>query len=137
MKKNNAEAGGFEPPVRLPVRQFSKLVVSATHPNFQSQVVKTLSLKRGAKIDGLFDSCKHLNNFFPFFYCFSLIRTPSQYASFVDSQQSLDYISTVFPQTKDDFLTLSFQQTVVVTPFIRISVQYTLNGSPLSAHYCN
>ena len=29
-----AEAGGFEPPVRLPVRQFSKLVVSATHPNF-------------------------------------------------------------------------------------------------------
>ena len=34
--KNKAEAGGFEPPVRLPVRQFSKLVVSATHPNFQS-----------------------------------------------------------------------------------------------------
>ena len=31
-----AEAGGFEPPVRLPVRQFSKLVVSATHPNFLS-----------------------------------------------------------------------------------------------------
>ena len=30
----SAEAGGFEPPVRLPVRQFSKLVVSATHPNF-------------------------------------------------------------------------------------------------------
>ena len=29
-----AEAGGFEPPVQLPVRQFSKLVVSATHPNF-------------------------------------------------------------------------------------------------------
>ena len=29
-----AEAGGFEPPVRLPVRQFSKLLVSATHPNF-------------------------------------------------------------------------------------------------------
>ncbi len=27
-----AERGGFEPPVRLPVRQFSKLVVSATHP---------------------------------------------------------------------------------------------------------
>ena len=29
-----AEAGGFEPPVQLPVRQFSKLVVSATHPHF-------------------------------------------------------------------------------------------------------
>ena len=27
-----AVEGGFEPPVRLPVRQFSKLVVSATHP---------------------------------------------------------------------------------------------------------
>ncbi len=29
-----AEAGGFEPPVPLRVRQFSKLVVSATHPHF-------------------------------------------------------------------------------------------------------
>jgi hypothetical protein len=28
-----AERGGFEPPVQLPVRQFSKLVVSATHPS--------------------------------------------------------------------------------------------------------
>ena len=35
-KEKKAEAGGFEPPVRLPVRQFSKLVVSATHPNFLS-----------------------------------------------------------------------------------------------------
>ena len=30
-----AEGGGFEPPVREPVRQFSKLLVSATHPSFQ------------------------------------------------------------------------------------------------------
>ncbi len=30
-----AEEGGFEPPVQLPVRQFSKLVVSATHPSFR------------------------------------------------------------------------------------------------------
>ena len=29
----SAERGGFEPPVQLPVRQFSKLVVSATHPS--------------------------------------------------------------------------------------------------------
>jgi hypothetical protein len=29
-----AEATRFELVVRLPVRQFSKLVVSATHPNF-------------------------------------------------------------------------------------------------------
>lgn len=28
-----AEGGGFEPPVQFPVRQFSKLVVSATHPS--------------------------------------------------------------------------------------------------------
>ena len=31
-----AVRGGFEPPVRLPVRQFSKLVVSATHPSHQT-----------------------------------------------------------------------------------------------------
>ena len=37
-----AEGGGFEPPVREPVRQFSKLLVSATHPC----------------------SCKFLGNFF-------------------------------------------------------------------------
>ena len=31
-----AVGGGFEPPVQLPVRQFSKLVVSATHPSHQN-----------------------------------------------------------------------------------------------------
>ena len=41
----NAEAGGFEPPVRLPVRQFSKLVVSATHPNFLSAFIFKCSAK--------------------------------------------------------------------------------------------
>ena len=30
---NYAERGGFEPPAQLPVRQFSKLLVSATHPS--------------------------------------------------------------------------------------------------------
>ena len=30
---NCAERGGFEPPVQSPVRQFSKLLVSATHPS--------------------------------------------------------------------------------------------------------
>lgn len=29
----SAESEGFEPPVQLPVRQFSKLLVSATHPS--------------------------------------------------------------------------------------------------------
>ena len=32
-----AVRGGFEPPVREPVRQFSKLVVSATHPSHLHQ----------------------------------------------------------------------------------------------------
>src|SRR5690606_34576196 len=39
-----AVGAGFEPAVRLPVRQFSKLVVSATHPSH-----RTLK-ERGAKI---------------------------------------------------------------------------------------
>ena len=34
-----AEGGGFEPPVQLPVRQFSKLLVSATHPSFPFQSI--------------------------------------------------------------------------------------------------
>jgi hypothetical protein len=33
--KNFAEREGFEPSVQLPVRQFSKLVVSATHPSLR------------------------------------------------------------------------------------------------------
>ena len=32
----SAVRAGFEPAVRLPVRQFSKLVVSATHPSHQA-----------------------------------------------------------------------------------------------------
>lgn len=35
-----AEAEGFEPSVQLPVRKFSKLVVSATHPHFLQFVVE-------------------------------------------------------------------------------------------------
>ncbi len=41
--RTSAEAGGFEPPVRLPARQFSKLLVSATHPNFLSGCRSTIS----------------------------------------------------------------------------------------------
>ena len=47
-----AEGGGFEPPVRLPARQFSKLLVSATHPTFQSEIVTestSIVLKCGCK----------------------------------------------------------------------------------------
>ena len=42
---SSAEAGGFEPPVRLPVRQFSKLVVSATHPHFQIRLLPKIRCK--------------------------------------------------------------------------------------------
>ena len=37
-----AEKGGFEPPVQLPVRQFSKLLVSATHPSLRFALDKAL-----------------------------------------------------------------------------------------------
>ena len=54
--KETAEAGGFEPPVRLPVRQFSKLLVSATHPNFHTIEVLTeaLFLNCGCKGNAIF-----------------------------------------------------------------------------------
>ena len=47
-----AERAGFEPAVRLPVRQFSKLVVLATHPSLQW--FKEL----GGKISKSFDKSK-------------------------------------------------------------------------------
>ena len=61
-----AEAGGFEPPVQLPVRQFSKLVVSATHPSFQSSLPnrQALSLKCGCKVSHLFSSRQIYRNLF-------------------------------------------------------------------------
>ena len=42
----SAVRGGFEPPVRLPVRQFSKLVVSATHPSHQADPFSLTGLQR-------------------------------------------------------------------------------------------
>ena len=38
--ENKAVRGGFEPPVRFPVRQFSKLLVSATHPPHRWKNIK-------------------------------------------------------------------------------------------------
>ena len=58
--KKEAEAGGFEPPVRLPVRQFSKLVVSATHPNFLSAFISQMQ----CKITTFFEYAKRLPYFF-------------------------------------------------------------------------
>ena len=64
----SAEAGGFEPPVREPVRQFSKLLVSATHPNFLGSLSvseKHLLSNAGAKVRSFFQLCK----FFSYFFC--------------------------------------------------------------------
>ena len=58
-----AEAGGFEPPVQLPVRQFSKLVVSATHPHFQVHVDLALA-NGGANIEVSFELIKKMTNYF-------------------------------------------------------------------------
>ena len=62
-----AEGGGFEPPVPLRVRQFSKLVVSATHPNF---LEPAFSLKCGANIGGTFGLRKSFSKIF--FTCFMI-----------------------------------------------------------------
>ena len=63
-----AEGGGFEPPVREPVRQFSKLLVSATHPSFQKDLgVRNrgvISLIAGAKVRLFFEPCKFFGYFF-------------------------------------------------------------------------
>ena len=44
-----AVRGGFEPPIRLPVRQFSKLMVSATHPPHRKEC-KVMQFCRFRKI---------------------------------------------------------------------------------------
>ena len=49
-----AERGGFEPPVQFPVRQFSKLLVSATHPS-----LLTFDLS-GANVKMIFSWAKYL-----------------------------------------------------------------------------
>ena len=63
-----AEGGGFEPPVREPVRQFSKLLVSATHPSFQKDPgvrnLGVISLIAGAKVRTFSETTKSFCNFF-------------------------------------------------------------------------
>ena len=74
-----AEGGGFEPPVREPVRQFSKLLVSATHPSFHQDLgvrnLGVISLIAGAKVMLLFHSCKFFRDFFLFFCLFCCRRS--------------------------------------------------------------
>ena len=59
----SAEEGGFEPPVQLPVRQFSKLLVSATHPPFRKLDWNTKFSKAGAKVLLFFDIRKFFDIF--------------------------------------------------------------------------
>ena len=49
-----AEATRFELVVRLPVRQFSKLVVSATHPNFLAFAFAGANIGRNFRLSKLF-----------------------------------------------------------------------------------
>ena len=64
----SAEAGGFEPPVREPVRQFSKLLVSATHPSFLQDLgarnLGVISLIAGAKVRTFSETAKCFADFF-------------------------------------------------------------------------
>ena len=59
----SAVRGGFEPPVRLPVRQFSKLVVSATHPSHQTDsfFLTGLQIYKEFIVLQLFDGYFHLD----------------------------------------------------------------------------
>ena len=67
----SAEAGGFEPPVRLPARQFSKLLVSATHPNFPACFGnRHCDSKATAKVGIAFRFCKVFVNYFKCFCIF-------------------------------------------------------------------
>ncbi len=59
-----AEARRFELLVRLLARQFSKLLVSATHPNFHLVVPKQFFVKSIAKLQVLFETAKPQPNFF-------------------------------------------------------------------------
>ena len=81
---SNAEGGGFEPPVRLRARQFSKLLVSATHPSFlKSMLAELLSTISNAvaKLVFLFYSSKYYHVIFRFlvkkytFLLFQFIQT--------------------------------------------------------------
>ncbi len=68
-----AEGGGFEPPVREPVRQFSKLLVSATLlPDVSAANRGVISLIAGAKVRLFFELCKFLSDFFYFSLIFSM-----------------------------------------------------------------
>ena len=73
--QTRAERGGFEPPVQFPVRQFSKLLVSATHPPLQIfgwckcrnhfHLGKIISIKNPINIDflNIFSQFTHIQSF--------------------------------------------------------------------------
>ena len=65
-----AEGGGFEPPVPLRVRQFSKLVVSATHPSFLEGSTRGRFAKCDAKIHYSCIFCKFLGHFLLFIFSY-------------------------------------------------------------------
>ena len=64
-----AVRGGFEPPVQFPVRQFSKLVVSATHPPHRYGFAPKRLLYRNGKDNYYLISAKQFDHPLPFSYC--------------------------------------------------------------------
>ncbi len=88
--KSNAEAGGFEPPVRLPVRQFSKLLVSATHPNFQYFLCGSVFSQTRCKDKRSFRPVQAFEAFFSYLfltpgYIFLIIFILSVFSNFLSS----------------------------------------------------
>ncbi|MDE5941341.1 MAG: hypothetical protein K2H14_04440, partial [Muribaculaceae bacterium] len=61
----------FELVVGLLLRQFSKLVVSATHPPLLTQLVDGYSRKSFAKVAYKNELCKHPTNYYTHFSLFS------------------------------------------------------------------
>ncbi len=91
-----AEGGGFEPPVREPVRQFSKLLVSATHPSFQKDPgvrnLGVISSIAGAKVRRIFEPCKFFRYFFQLSFIFLLFPPgKGRFAMFSRSRSSAEH----------------------------------------------
>ena len=85
-----AESGGFEPPVRLPVRQFSKLLVSATHPTLR---VAEHSLKCRCKINPFFLFSKEKKGFL---FHFNALKAFQEIFLWTFSQIIKEFLSEAF-----------------------------------------
>ena len=128
-----AEGGGFEPPVREPVRQFSKLLVSATHPSFQKDPevrnLGVISLIAGAKVMLFFEPCKFFRHFFSTYPIFSFCEhfLPSCWSGIRDSNprpsawEANALPTELIPQKYEMCLKNNGVRTIVLTPLVKAS----------------